>query len=190
MLTLSLCSEVKNATKCVRDFFRDCTTPAMKQMARTVYSSVQRKFKKTCSPTGIQKLLQNRECIVSSRPSLVQCYQQTVKDMYAVTQSSDKKSWHAMTCCFGSRSHDCAVRGVKANCPTSAASEDFSRESSQMMDELMETFCPANLVWGTKECANVIAAVPDVVMPNREVSILPIMMDILKEFSLPEEPSS
>ena len=159
----------------------------MKQMARTVYSGIQRKFKKTCSPAGIQKVLQNRECIVASRAPLMQCYQQMLKDMYAVRQSTDKKAWHAMTCCFGSRSHDCALTAVKTNCATSGAQE-FSRESSQMMDEMMETFCPANLVWGSKECANVITNVPDVVLPKgREITILPIMMDILKEFSLPEE---
>lgn len=156
-------------------------------MARTVYSGIQRKFKKMCSPTGIAKILENRQCIAASRTPLLQCYQQVVKDMYAVRESTDKKAWHAMTCCFGSRGHDCALTAVKANCPQSGT-DQFARESTQMMDEMMETFCPANLAWGTKECASIIAAVPDVVLPkDKQVTILPILMDILKEFSLPEE---
>lgn len=159
----------------------------MKQMARTVYSGINRRFKKTCSPTGIEKILQNRECISASRTPLLLCYKQMVKDMYAVRQSVDKKAWHAMTCCFGSRSHDCALTAVKANCPQAGA-DYFSRESSQMMDEMMETFCPANLVWGSKECANLVSNLPEASLPkDRNVTILPIMMDILKEFSIPDE---
>ena len=179
--------EVKNATRCIRDYFRECATPSMKQMARTVYSGIQRRFKKTCSPTGIAKILENRECISHSRGPLLQCYNQAVKDLWTVRGSDDKKAWHPMTCCFASRSHDCALTAVKANCP-GKGSEHFARESTQMMDEMMETFCPANLVWGSKECASVVSTLVDTPLPqDRQVTILPIVMDIMKEMSLPEE---
>lgn len=156
-------------------------------MARVVMSGVRKRINKNCSPFGIRELLKHTECMKASRGALKQCYKQGLKDIYMTRMSENRKNWHPLMCCFGSRAHDCALNAVKSNCD-GANIEYFQKESTQLVDEMMDTFCPQNLAWGKSECAELVATLPDVALPtDRNITILPMMMDIIKEFSIDTE---
>lgn len=141
-------------------------------------SGVTKRFNKNCSPEGMQKIVDNRDCLASSRNPLRKCYSNAVKDMFNV-KSQDKKNWHSLTCCYGSKAHMCVTDAVKQNCRPEQT-EMYLKEASQLTDELTETFCPTSLVWGKDQCNTLSANVPSN-EPPAGTTILPIMLDIMKE---------
>lgn len=156
-------------------------------MARVVVSGVMKRINKNCSPLGMQEILRHTDCMQSSRGALKQCYKQGVKDIYTLRMSEDRTKWHPLMCCFGSRGYDCATTAVKQNCDPENL-EYFQKESTQLVGEMMDTFCPSNLVWGKSECADLVANLPEVTLPtDRNITILPMIMDIVKEFSIETE---
>jgi len=178
------CMNIKNGSRCIRNYFKDCTSESTKQMARVISSGIKKRINKNCSPIGIRQLLKHTECMKVVRGPLKLCYRQGVKDMYSIKGSPDRKTWHPLTCCFGSKGYDCAVNAVRKNCEGDAA-EYFIKEATQLVTELTETFCPANLVWGRKECSDMVIKLPEVMLPNdKKVTILPILMDLIHEFSV------
>lgn len=64
--------------------------------------------------------------------------------------------------------------------------ELFLKESSQLTDELTDTFCPTNLVWGKQQCATLVADVPDNPVP-KGTTIVPILLDVMKEIQIDTE---
>ena len=141
-------------------------------------SGVTKRFNKNCSPEGMQQIVANRDCLASSRVPLRQCYSNAVKDLYNI-KSQDKKNWHSLTCCYGSKAHACVTEAVKQNCRPEQ-SEIYLKEASQLTDELTETFCPTSLVWGKEQCSTLSAGVPTN-EPPAGTTVLPIMLDIMKE---------
>lgn len=106
--------------------------------------------------------------------------------MYSI-KNTERKNWHPLTCCFGSKGYECAVNAVRKNCEGQSV-EFFIKESTQLMTELTETFCPSELVWGRKECSKLVIDLPVAnISHNSKVTILPLIMDIVKEFSIEEE---
>jgi len=183
------CNNVRNASRCVRGWFRECAPPTTKQMARVVMTGVNKRIKKNCSPYGTQEILKHTECMGLARASLRLCYHQGVKDIYNIRMSSDKSKWHNLVCCFGSRAHDCMINAIRQNCEEKEI-EFFQKQSNQMVDELMDSFCPTNLVWGKSGCAKLVSTVADNPLPkDKNITVLPLLMDIVKEFSVDEEDS-
>ena len=147
-------------------------------------SGLTKRINKNCSPFGIQEILKHRECMSKSREALKLCYKQGVKDIYSIRMSEDKTKWHPLMCCFGSRAHGCALTAVKQNCE-GVNLEYFAKESTQLVDEMMDTFCPPNISWGRSECAEIVVGLPDVPLPrDRNVTILPMILDLVKEFTI------
>lgn len=177
---------IKNSSRCIRDYFRDCTSESTRQMSRIVSSGIKKRINKSCSPRGIRELLRHTECMRAVRGPLRLCYKQGVRDMYSI-KSTEKKNWHPLTCCFGSKGYECAVNAVRKNCE-GASADFFIKESTQLMTELTETFCPTELVWGRKECSKLVIDLPPAVIPNNtKVTLLPLIMDIVKEFTIDAE---
>lgn len=182
-------SNIRNASRCARGWFRECAPPSTKQMARIVMAGVTKRIKKNCSPLGMREVLKHTECMSAARASLRHCYKQGVKDIYNIRLSNDKSKWHNLVCCFGSRGHDCSINAIRQNCDEKEV-EFFQKQSSQLVDELMDSFCPASLVWGRSECAELASTVPDTPLPkDKNITVLPLLMDIVKEFSVDEEDS-
>ena len=100
-------------------------------------------------------------------------------------KSVDKKKWHSLTCCFASKAHHCVNNAVKQNCRPEQM-EMYLKESTQLTDELTDTFCPSNLVWGKSQCANLATEVPDNPVP-KDATLVPILLDVMKEIQVDSE---
>ena len=147
-------------------------------------SGVTKRFNKNCSPEGMQRIIDNRDCIEAARMPLRQCYKSGLKDMFNM-KSVDKKKWHSLTCCFASKAHHCVNNAVKQNCRPEQM-EMYLKESTQLTDELTDTFCPSNLVWGKSQCANLATEVPDNPVP-KDATLVPILLDVMKEIQVDSE---
>lgn len=174
-------SEIRNATKCSRSWFRECADESSKQIARVIMSGVTKRFNKNCSPEGMQKIVDNRDCLVSSRIPLRQCYKEALRNLYNL-KTQEKKDWHPLTCCYGSKAHLCINNALKQNCRPSQV-EMYLKESSQLTDELTDTFCPTSLAWGKEQCAKLSADVPEDAPPKGQ-TLLPLLLDIMKEIQI------
>ena len=155
-------------------------------MARIVSSGIRKRINKNCSPAGIREILKHTTCMGAVRSPLKVCYRQGLRDLYQLKEA-DKNLWHKLVCCFGSKAYDCAKNAVSANCEGPSA-EYFIKESTQLVTEMTETFCPINLVWGRKECSDLIFNLPEPVVPNqtldeRKKTLMPVLIEIFKEFS-------
>jgi len=81
-----------------------------------------------------------------------------------------------------SKFHECNADKTREVCKPESH-EFYIAESSKVMDELMELFCPDNIRWGTKECTDVTANAPEPTMPDGTPSLLPAVIDLMKQFT-------
>lgn len=84
---------------------------------------------------------------------------------------------------FISKFHECNGDAIRKVCKEDSQ-EYYIQESSKLMDELMELFCPASYRWGTDDCTAATADLPEPNMPtDKTPTILPLLVDMMKQFA-------
>jgi len=175
------CNVIKNGSRCVRSYFNKCAPPTIKQMTNVAMAGVSRTINSNCSPKGIRTFLTHRDCVEKAREPLQGCYSNLVSDVYRIRGASERSKMHTAACCYISKFYECSGTSIKKICrPDSQAY--YIQESTKLMDELMELFCPANLRWGTKECTDTTSVLPEAEVPAGDSSILPLVIDMMKQF--------
>ncbi|KAI1285319.1 hypothetical protein HDE_11727 [Halotydeus destructor] len=180
---LDNCDIIRNGSQCVRSYFMKCSPSMVRQMTKVVMAGVTRTINKNCSPNGVKELLKHRDCINDVKLEIRSCYTELVRDVYRIKESP-RENLHPLTCCFVSKFQKCTTDAIVKTCREESR-EYYIQESTKLMNELLELFCPESYRWGMSDCAAVATGLPEPNMPEdgKTPTILPLVIDMMKQFT-------